>query len=79
MATYLVTSPLWPLEDIASLPQVPAPLYSALGHPSQTPDARGVARKLTVVAVVIHQDYLLDEVWWTSLKDTENRQKGRAL
>lgn len=36
MATYLVTSPLWPLEDIASLPQVPAPLYTALGHPSQT-------------------------------------------
>lgn len=35
--------------------------------------------KLTVVAVVIHQDYLLDEVRWTPLKDTEERERDGAL
>lgn len=35
--------------------------------------------KLTVVAIVIHQDYLLDEVRWTPLQDTEERQRDRAL
>lgn len=35
--------------------------------------------KLTVVAVVIHQDYLLDEVRWTPLEDTEERQRDGAL